>query len=80
MERYNQDQWDTVDIISVEMKYKGEFYVGKPISVQAIVSLGNLTTDDVDVQVYYGTVNSNNELKNLISSSHLSKSQGNFTL
>jgi hypothetical protein len=62
------------------MKYKGEFYVGKPISVQAIVSLGNLTTDDVDVQVYYGTVNSNNELKNLISSSHLSKSQGNFTL
>lgn len=74
-----RNQWDTVDIISVEMKENGEYYVGKPISVQAIVSLGNLTTDDVDVQVYYGTVNSNNEIEkpNFVSL-NLSKSQGNI--
>ena len=41
--------------------------------------MGNLTTDDVDVQVYYGTVNSNNEIEkpNFVSL-NLSKSQGNI--
>lgn len=74
-----RNQWDTVDIISVQMKENGEYYVGKPISVQAMVSLGNLTPDDVDVQVYYGTINSNNEIEkpNFVSLS-LNNSQGNI--
>lgn len=74
-----QNEWDSVEVLSVEMEENGEYYLGKPIGVQATVFLGNLTPADVDVQVYYGTVNAQNEIEKLnFASLSLSNSQGSI--
>jgi starch phosphorylase len=54
--------WSGLEIIDVSYKDEGELYPGKKIKVSAIVSLGELSPDDVVVQVYYGSVDAGNEL------------------
>lgn len=55
-------EWKAVEVVSYSMKEESEFFVGATINVQASVSLGALSPKDVDVQVYYGSVNPHDEL------------------
>ncbi|MBI5324697.1 MAG: alpha-glucan family phosphorylase [Ignavibacteriae bacterium] len=57
-----RSNWGEVEIIDVSTEQDSEFFVGKSIHVSARVHLGNLTTEDVVVQVFYGTVNHEGEL------------------
>ncbi|ROL59716.1 glycosyltransferase family 1 protein [Bacteroidetes/Chlorobi group bacterium ChocPot_Mid] len=57
-----RSEWANVEIMDVSMEENGENYIGKPIKVSATVTLGNLTPDDVIVQVYYGSVDHLGEL------------------
>ncbi len=55
-------EWDNVDIIDVSLEENGEAFVGMPIKVSAKVALGNLSSNDVVVQVYYGSIDHTGEL------------------
>lgn len=57
-----RNDWDSIEVIDAGIKENGEAFVGKPIKVYAVVNLGQLTPEDVQVQVYYGSVNPNGEL------------------
>ncbi|MFC2131956.1 alpha-glucan family phosphorylase [Bacteroidota bacterium] len=59
-----RDEWANVEILEVSMEESKDTIVGKPIQVSAAVTLGNLTPDDVIVQVYYGSVDHMGELVN----------------
>ncbi|MBM2814925.1 MAG: alpha-glucan phosphorylase [Ignavibacteria bacterium] len=70
-------EWEKVEIIDTSTKQNGEALLGKPIDVSTVVSLGKLTPEDVIVQVYYGTVDPYNELKDTKSENlELVKSEG----
>lgn len=72
-------EWRNVEVISSSLKHNGEVFVGKPIGVSAIVSLGTLNPKDVIVQVYYGGVDSKEELINSqYEPLQLSKSEGGY--
>lgn len=58
-----RSEWSNVDILEVNYNINGEALIGKPITVNAMVSLGKLSPQDVEVQVYYGTVDPYGELK-----------------
>jgi len=74
-----RNEWKYVEIIDFSMKEESEFFVGKPINVRAIVSLGGLTPKDVVVQVYYGSLDPHDELDNTgFETLNLVKSQGNI--
>lgn len=52
-----QHNWDKIRILSTEEKLKrSELTVGSKNKISAQVMLGNLTPDDVEVQIYYGKV------------------------
>ncbi len=55
-------EWHNIEIEEVSMEGDGEPFVEKPVEVSAKVKLGELTSDDVKVQVYYGAVNHLGEL------------------
>ena len=59
-----RNEWAYVQIVEADLKKNGEPHVGKPVLVKATIALGNLKPEDVIVQVYYGTVDSRNELIN----------------
>ncbi len=59
-----RSEWKNIEILEVERKADDEIYVGKPISVSAKVKLGKLRPEDVEVHVYYGSIDSNGELYN----------------
>lgn len=54
--------WSQVEILGVDYKDEGEVYVGKPIKVNARIKLGKLHPDDVEVHVYYGSLDPNGEM------------------
>lgn len=54
--------WEQVQIIEVDYKDEGEVYVGKPIKINAKIKLGNLRPEDVEVHVYYGSLDPNGEM------------------
>lgn len=57
-----RSEWKNVEIVDYAMKEKEDYFVGKPIHVRAVVKLGSLTNEDVVVQVYYGTIDTHEEL------------------
>jgi glycogen phosphorylase len=59
-----KSEWANVEIIETQVSHDEEPYVGKEINVTAKVKLGKLTPNDVNVQVYYGTIDYHNELIN----------------
>jgi len=56
-----EHQWRGVSVENVEIT-QTEVKVNDEIEVQAVVNLGNLTPDDVRVQLYYGRLNSHGEI------------------
>lgn len=58
-----RSEWHNIKVIKAEMHHNGEPYLGKPINVSAVVTLGNLKPEDVEVQVFYGSVDTHGELK-----------------
>ena len=56
-----QANWDKVRILSIDEKVKnGELTVGTKYKITAEVALGNLSPNDVEVQIYYGKVDEQN--------------------
>ncbi len=49
--------WQDVEIINIEFNKENQMEMNHPISVKATVRLGNLSPDDITVQVYYGSIN-----------------------
>ena len=59
------DLWPKIDIESVGADRNIDLlHVGDSFTVTAGVSLGNLTPDEVEVEVYHGLVNPHNEIDN----------------
>ena len=72
--------WDGVRVEHVESGGVGDApEVGATLNVRAFVSLGELTTDDVDVQLVHGRINSDDVLtETTVSSLHPAESyEGN---
>lgn len=59
-----RSNWNQVQILEVDYKDEGEVYVGKPIKVSAKINLGKLQPKDVEVHVYYGTLDPHGEIYN----------------
>lgn len=59
-----RSNWNQVQILEVDYKDEGEVYVGKPIKVTTKINLGKLQPKDVEVHVYYGTLNPQGEIYN----------------
>jgi len=57
-----QKVWNGVDIIKVETDSITELKVGDSISVRAVVQLNGLVPEDVAVEVYFGTVDTEGNL------------------
>jgi len=52
------NSWEKVKIISYEQQNKAQkLKVGDSFKLSAVVELGNLTPDDVEVQIYFGNLN-----------------------
>lgn len=59
-----RNEWSSVQVIEADSIKDSEPHLGKPIKVSSTVDLGNLSPNDVVVQVYYGTVNPHDQLIN----------------
>lgn len=55
------DNWKNVDIVNVETNIEDSSEINKPIPINVKVKLGNLSHEDVAVQVYFGEINHRNE-------------------
>lgn len=56
-----ESNWDQVSVLDMQVS-GDQVRVGEPVEVVARVHLGALTPDDVQVQVYYGTLNTRGEI------------------
>ncbi|MBI3968691.1 MAG: alpha-glucan family phosphorylase [Chloroflexi bacterium] len=56
------DAWPSVRVEGIDAPAISDLHVGEAISIQARVHLGELTPDDVVVQLYSGRVDTNGEL------------------
>lgn len=56
-----EESWPQVEVKSVKISDQ-EIKVGKEFEVEAIIRLGNLTPDDVKVQLYYGQLNTHDQI------------------
>ncbi len=57
-----RSEWKGVQILGVGFKDEGEAYIGKPIKVSAKLKLGKLKPEDVEVHVYYGSLDPHGEM------------------
>jgi starch phosphorylase len=57
-----RDAWTQVRVESVEGDIASELHVGENFAAQARVSLGVLSPDDVQVELYLGLVNASEEI------------------
>ncbi len=55
-------QWDDISVGSVSVDGASEAYVGKRIHASASVKLGNISPDSITVELYYGTVDSHDNI------------------
>ena len=53
--------WDNIKILSVNAPLNNNMEMNTPIPVEAVIDLGNLSPEDVEVQVYFGSINHNKE-------------------
>lgn len=51
-----RSEWEKVEIMNINYEENQDYYVGKSIPVSASIALGELSPDDVEVQVYYGSL------------------------
>jgi glycogen phosphorylase len=56
------EKWAGVSIKDLYIEEKGEIVVGKRIIVKAIVNIGTLSTDELEVELYFGDLNSTGEI------------------
>jgi glycogen phosphorylase len=56
------DKWAGVSIKDVYIEDKSEIVVGKRIIVKAVVDAANLSTDEIEVELYFGDLNSAGEI------------------
>ncbi len=59
-----RNEWEKVSILSVSNQDSKDYYVGKSIPVKAEIRLGNLSPDDVAVEVYYGAIDHHGVMSN----------------
>ena len=57
-------EWGNIKVVKVEADTQKEFPVGTELPVKALVALGSLTPQDVRVEIFYGLVDSNQNLYN----------------
>ena len=55
-------EWNKIHVVNVEHGSETTKDIKEAASIKATVCLGNLTPDDVEVQVYYGSVDHTNEI------------------
>lgn len=55
-------KWPGVNVLEVEADTSKELPVGSELKVQAVIRLGNLRPEDVTVEVFYGTLNTEREI------------------
>ncbi|MCK5219313.1 alpha-glucan phosphorylase, partial [bacterium] len=70
------EEWENIRIVKVEADTQKEFSVGTELPVKALVALGSLLPQDVRVEIYYGLVDSN---QNLYNSRVIAMTPGNVT-
>lgn len=56
--------WNDVKILEINKDSNGERFIDEPVIVSVKVSLGELTPEDVSVQIYHGRVDPHGELVN----------------
>ena len=54
-------EWGKIKISNIILKNDHEAWIGKPIELSCTVELGNLSPDDVLVQVYFGAIDPHSE-------------------
>ncbi|MBN2402638.1 MAG: alpha-glucan family phosphorylase, partial [Spirochaetes bacterium] len=55
-------EWQGVSIKDLYIEEKGEIVVGRRIIVKAVVKTGSLSIDELDVELYFGNLNSTGEI------------------
>ena len=55
-------EWNKVQVINVEFGNEATKDIKESANIRVTVSLGNLTSEDVEVQVYYGSIDHMNEI------------------
>lgn len=67
-----QDNWHKVKFVNITAETKnGDLKVGSKYPINAEVELGDLTPDDVDVQIYVGIVDDASEVKSFVNMSYV---------
>jgi len=60
-----RDSWDSLKIVKIEANTKPVMQRGDPLNVTAYIDLGQMSPDDLQVELYHGTVsNQNREITN----------------
>jgi starch phosphorylase len=59
------EQWASLGVHEMSHSHNDPHKVGSKFNVKAKVQLGQLTPDDVDVQIYYGPMDSNWEIQEI---------------
>jgi starch phosphorylase len=60
-----RDSWDTLKIVKIEANIKPVMQRGDPLNVTAYIDLGQMSPNDLQVELYHGTVsNQNKEITN----------------
>jgi starch phosphorylase len=60
-----KDSWDSLKIVKIEANTKPVMQRGDPLNVTAYVDLGQMSPNDLQVELYHGTVsNQNKEIAN----------------
>ncbi|MGE5619681.1 MAG: alpha-glucan family phosphorylase [Sphingomonadaceae bacterium] len=61
--RETRDRWSGVQVLRVEAEVPSEVQVGSLVEVRADVRLGEIRPEDVTVELYHGSVDSNLEIR-----------------
>ncbi len=58
-----EDSWKNVKVSEVSDDYTGDLKLGNGFTVKAKIALGNIKPDDVNVEIYFGNLDSKNRLQ-----------------
>ena len=59
-----RSRWHAIKVISTELDTRGQFTVGDELAVRAEIDLGEISPDDVSVEVYEGDVDAQRHIQN----------------
>lgn len=59
-----KEQWNSIRFLNVELSDTDNLSIDSKLKIKAEIYLGQLSSDDVDVQIYYGKVNSDDMIEN----------------